>query len=678
MDMDLSLIPLDPGVYLFKSGQGKIKCLRKRLASYFRGKNLSPKTQAMLRQASSLDTLTTTTEKEALLLEAELIKKHRPRYNITLRDDKQYFLFCMDKSHPYPRLAVIRPRPGRAATGAGADNSRATHKKTRHNRNLALFGPYASGLAARETWRLIHHIFPLRRCSDRMFKNRVRPCLYYQMNQCLGPCCLPVNQAEYADMTGEVELLLLGKSSELINQLKTRMQGASDTLEFELAARLRDQIRAVEKTVEQQAVVFQQGSDLDALGLAETAQGLALGVLFVRNGKVMDSRTFFWPGLTLAEGAEALNSFLGQFYAQAALIPPRILLPWRLSDMDEADSAIADSAINDEAAVAAINEAVAAGTGEAAADCPAPAPEQSRLWEEILSETRQAQVKLLLPRDERERRLVRMAEANARQSAKTTDAQPLAHCLAQRLHLAAPPERIEAVDVSHTGGQETRVGMVVFVDAEPRREEFRAYTLPGNNPAVSDQAGGQAAAFAPGDDYGALAAWVVRRLESGPPWPDLLLIDGGLGQLAVVERALADAGQADLFPIAAIAKARNADGRADRRAGNTADRIFIPGRKNHLPLPEGSPELLFLQRVRDTVHDYAIGRHRRARNKAALAGALLEVPGVGPKTAALLWDNFDSLAEMAAASEAVLAALPGIGKGKAKKLKRELARFAKV
>ena len=183
--------------------------------------------------------------------------------------------------------------------------------------------------------------------------------------------------------------------------------------------------------------------------------------------------------------------------------------------------------------------------------------------------------------------------------------------------------------------------------------------------------------FTPGDDYGALAAWTRRRLDSGPPWPDLLLIDGGLGQLAAVERALRESGQDDLFPLAAIAKARNEAGRPDRRAGNVADRIFIPGRKNPLPLKEGSPELLFLQRVRDTVHDHALGRHRRARNKAALAGALLDVPGVGPKTAALLWANFDSLPDMAAAAEEALAAIPGIGKAKARQLKTELARFAR-
>ena len=734
MDINLSHIPLLPGVYLFKSARdkiiyvGKAKCLRRRVASYFRDNTaaLPAKTQAMLRQATSLDTLSTTTEKEALLLEAELIKKHRPRYNITLRDDKQYFLFCLDKNHPFPRLAVIRPRPGRddkqscaagdydigEATGAAGpaeaagDSTPKSGRRNARQRNTVLFGPYASGLAARETWRLLHHIFPLRRCSDRMFRNRVRPCLYHQMGQCLGPCTLPVDQAQYARMVEQVELFLNGRSRELLDLLRARMHSAAEALDFEQAARLRDQIRAVEKTVEQQVVVSQTANDLDVLGLAESGEGLGLAVIFVRGGKVMDGRVFFWPSLTLAEGNEALSGFLGQFYNRPSLIPAHILLPWKLAAPEESSP---DEPGHTEASAAELYYykdktpqpgEIPAPTSAFALGSPPSPDDQTLLWEEVLGDLRGGPVRLLSPRDSRERHLVRMAEANARQGAKVAEQTPLAELLAARLHLTAPPSRIEAVDISHTGGQEARAGLVVFVDGVPRRDEFRAYTFPGGrkhdlasetlHPAPVPEAAPQNAdcpaetpeerppySFTPGDDYGALAAWVQRRLDSGPPWPDLLLIDGGLGQLAAIERALHDAGQDDLFALAAIAKARTETGRPDRRAGNVADRIFIPGRKNPLPLKEGSPELLFLQRVRDTVHDHALGRHRRARTKAALAGALLDVPGIGPKTAALLWANFDSLPDMAASSEETLAAISGIGKAKARQLKEGLARFAR-
>ena len=231
--------------------------------------------------------------------------------------------------------------------------------------------------------------------------------------------------------------------------------------------------------------------------------------------------------------------------------------------------------------------------------------------------------------------------------------------MGKALGLSEPPGRIECVDVSHTGGKQTRVGMVVYVDGRPAKEDYRIYSMPDS-----------------ADDYATLHAWVARRLESGPPWPDLLLIDGGRGQLTAVGRALAEAGEEGLFPLAAIAKARDEDGHADRRAGNVADRIFVPGRVNPLPLREGSPELLFLQQVRDATHRFAIGRHRRARRGAALSGELMRLPGVGPATARLRWDRFGSVEAMAKASEAELRELPGVGPARAASLREKLRRLA--
>ncbi|WP_415965377.1 helix-hairpin-helix domain-containing protein, partial [Desulfovibrio piger] len=217
------------------------------------------------------------------------------------------------------------------------------------------------------------------------------------------------------------------------------------------------------------------------------------------------------------------------------------------------------------------------------------------------------------------------------------------------------PRRIECVDVSHTGGRQTRVGMVVYEEGRPSPDQYRAYAMPDG-----------------GDDYGTLYDWVARRLESGPPWPDLMLIDGGRGQLAVVERALNDAGKPDFFPLAAIAKARDEAGHADRRAGNVADRIFLPGRSNPLPLREGCAELLFLQNVRDATHRFAIGRHRKARGRAALSGELMRLPGIGPATARLLWETFGSLEAMRAAGVDDLRRLPGIGAARAALLHEKL------
>lgn len=615
------IIPLTPGVYLYKDADGRIlyvgkaRVLRRRVMSYFREEGLPAKTLAMLRHAVSLETLSTTTEKEALLLEASLIKKHRPHYNIVLRDDKQYALFRLSCRHPFPRLEVVR--------AARRDGAR-------------YFGPFTSSTAARETWKLIHRVFPLRRCTDRAMRNRVRPCLYHHIGQCPAPCMESITPEAYHVGVQRVVDLLSGRSGELVKELRREMTSAAEALDFERAAVLRDQIRAVERTVERQGAVLPGGGDLDVIGLHAAETGLALAVVFVRGGTLIDGRAFFWPGLEFEDAPELLRTFLVQFYGPVTP-PPRIVLPWLPEDGDV--------------------PAVASEEGAAAdPDAEAEAEDSLAVVEQTLSELRGGSVRVAAPRSPEENRLVDVAAANAGEEARRRRETPLAERLAAALHLAAPPVRIECVDVSHTSGQQTRVGMVVFEDGRPLTSAYRAYAMPDGT----------------SDDYAVLAAWVGRRLESGPPWPDLLLIDGGRGQLSAVGRALAEAGKGNLFALAAIAKARDAQGHADRRAGNIADRIFLPGRANPLPLREGSPELLFLQHVRDTTHRYAIGRHRRARAGAALSGELMRLPGIGPQTARLLWDHFGSITAMTAAGLEELVALPGIGKRKGQKLWEKL------
>ena len=320
---DLASFPDSPGVYLFKDASGKIlyvgkaRRLRRRIASYFRPEEQLPsKTTAMLRRAESLDFLSTGTEKEALLLEAGLIKKHKPRYNILLRDDKEYLLFRIAARHPYPRVEIVR-------------RARGTAKKTGDK----IFGPFSSGGAARETWKIIHKQFPLRRCRDTAFANRTRPCLYYDIGQCPAPCVLPVPQEEYAATLRKVEMLLSGRSRELTEKLRAEMLTASDALDFEQAARLRDQLRAVERTLERQSVVLGKDADLDLIGVAENPEGqtpgLALGLAFVRDGMLLDQRAFFFPGLAAEDLPDLLSGFLSQFYLQGRAVPPgRIVVPW--------------------------------------------------------------------------------------------------------------------------------------------------------------------------------------------------------------------------------------------------------------------------------------------------------------------------------------------------------------
>ncbi len=619
--------PESPGVYLFKDAAGRIlyvgkaKNLRRRLGSYFRAPDqLTVKTRSMVSRACCVDVLCTTTEKEALLLESSLIKKHRPRYNICLRDDKQYVLFKLDTQSDYPRLALTR-------------------KVVRDG--ALYFGPFTSAQAARHTLKAVHRLFPLRRCKETVFRNRVRPCLYHHIGQCLGPCVLKVSMAEYANMVRRVRLFLTGRSKELSAHLKAAMQDHARRLEYEKAAEVRDLLHGVKQTLEQQHVVLRDGLDRDVLGLAVNGSALGVHVLFVRQGRLLDGKQFSWTRQDRQDRSassksrdtcredcpdqgqaphrvekdedlqEILDSFLVQFYGPQQFIPERVVLPVALSNPHVA---------------------------------------------EILAERRGGPVRVAAARGAEERGLVDMAAANAAQGLSRQEPDRMV-VLARALGLARPPDRIEAVDVSHLGGRGTVVGMVVFENDRFVRSAYRSYSFP--------ELEGSA------DDYLALAKWVVRRAASGPPWPDLLLVDGGLGQLSALDRAMQEAGITEPWPMAGIAK-------AGRRAGELEDRVFVPGRKNPLPLKPGSPELLFLQRMRDAVHRFAVSRQRRIRKKAALDSRLAQIKGVGPQTAKLLWAHFPDIEAMRRATAGDLAALPGMGVKRAANLHAALQRLDNI
>lgn len=579
--------PDAPGVYLMKNGRGKIiyvgkaKRLRRRLASYFqKTTGHTPKTCALISHVRRVDVLLTNTEKEALLLESGLIKKHRPRYNVVLKDDKQYILFKLDKQADYPRLSITR-------------------KVTRDQ--AVYFGPFTSAAAAKATWKLLGKVFPLRKCTDNAFKNRIRPCLYHDIHQCWAPCVKDIDQLLYKEQVRRVEMLLSGKSHDLIDWLTGKMKEASGNLRFEEAARYRDQIRAVKKTVEGQVAVIHDNRDRDVVGLAENAHGVGLGLLFVRQGRLLDQKQFFWPGLTLDEGPEVLESFLSQFYGAGRFIPPTIIA---LQDVS------------------------------------------GSLLSEVLAERRGGSVRIVTPHSVQEKKLLEMARSVAARAREREDT--ITERLRLVLKLADDPLRIECIDASHLGGQDMRVGQVVFEEGRRNKDASRLYSFPELE--------------GTSDDYAALAAWAVRRVESGPPWPDLVLIDGGRGQLAAVERALTECVAETCWELAAIAKGPS------RRAGELNDQIFRPQRKNPLPLKGGSVELLFLQKVRDAAHRFVLGRQRRARKKAVLSSELTSLPGIGPKTARILWDQFESIDAMLEAGRNDIESLPGIGRKRAEKI----------
>ncbi len=621
-DFEPKNFPTSPGVYLMKGSRGKIlyvgkaKNLRARLGSYFRGEaGHTVKTAALVGRIEAVDVLLTASEKEALLLESSLIKKHRPRYNVVLKDDKNYILFKLDKRSEYPRLAFTRRVERDGAT---------------------YFGPFTSAAAARATWKELGRIFPLRKCGDRTLHNRVRPCLYYFIHQCLGPCVLPVDQEAYMALVRRVEAFLTGRSAEVLRAVQKEMEEAAEKLAFEQAAKLRDLLRAMQRTVEGQATVLTRLVDMDVVNLATTPHGVGLCVLFVRQGRLLDRKTFFFPGIEASEAVGAVATALVQFYRPGSYIAPRLIVPDPL--VPGRPSTDETSGEGDEEG---LEERDGDGDGEALA--------------EILAERRGGAVRLGPPRGREERQLLEMAAINAgraaEEAAKASEAEVLPS-LARKLGLSAL-SRIEAVDVSHLGGRGVRVGLVVYEDGTPKKSDYRTYAFPELE--------------GTSDDYRALAAFAAKRLASGPPWPDLLLIDGGKGQLDVVARTLDAGGAAGAFALASIAK-------GERRSKNEMDDvIYVPGRKNPLSLRPGSPELLFLQRVRDTVHDFSVGRQRRARTAAGLQSAVLALPGVGPKTARLLWEAFGSVDAMRAAGVEAIMTRTGLGPKRAAAVAAALA-----
>ncbi|WP_243363219.1 excinuclease ABC subunit UvrC [Fundidesulfovibrio terrae] len=588
--------PTDPGVYLMKNAQGKVLYvgkavnLRSRLSSYFRGEVPHPKTRALVARIAGVDVLVTATEKEALLLEASLIKKHRPRYNIVLRDDKSHILFKLDKTHDFPKIAFTRRVVRDGST---------------------YFGPFTSAQAARKTWRELNKLFPLRKCRDASFSNRVRPCLYHFIGQCLAPCVGNISKEDYAVLVRRVEAFLSGRSGDVLKRVEREMLEASEALLFERAAELRDLLTAMRATVEGQAAVLPNHADLDAISVFAAGGGMGLSVLFVRQGRLLDRANFFWPDFSEDELPEALPSFLTQYYRPESFIPARVLLPARLiAVMGEQDVSMAA---------------------------------------EVLAERRGGKVVVTAPRSAEEERLLEIAAANAARAVSEArdkgSEESMPALIGRKLQVGREIGRIEVVDVSHLGGKGMRVGMVVYEDGRLAKDSYRQYAMPELE--------------GTGDDYAALARWVERRIDSGEPWADLVLIDGGKGQLAAVERALAQAGLPHLWELASIAK-------AGHTKTDMEERVFRPGRKNHLPLRPGSKELLFLQRLRDEVHRFVIGRQRQARKKTALKSEILAIPGVGPKTAKLLWDRFGTLDAMRRATLAEIESIPGFGGKKAK------------
>ncbi len=596
LEKKLADLPRGPGVYLFLSRRkrvvyvGKAVDLRSRVRSYFTGGGPDdrPRIKALLPEVADLDVIRVKSEKEALLLENSLIKKHRPRGNVRLRDDKNYLCVRVDRRHAFPRITFVR----------------------KFKRDGALyFGPYSDARAVREAVRVIQAAYGLRTCSDHVLKTRDRPCLYHQMGQCSAPCVGAVAAPEYAKDVERALAALRGRPGELLRDLDALMRRHSDALSFEKAADVRDRIIAVRKTVERQGVSLKDLKARDVVHISRRGEDLLFLVLFVREGKLLSSRHHTIR--SDAEYGEAMASFLVQFYATGKAIPPEILV----SD----------------------------------------APEGVELLTEWLAEERDGAVRVRVPLRGGGRDLIRIAAENSDAVARRGEAEAQSRgqfaldALAEKLVLDGPPTRIECFDISTIGGTATVASLVAFEDGHPDKSSYRRYRVR----TVDGQ-----------DDFASMREVLARRFRRAEemPLPDLLVVDGGAGQLGSARQALEEIGVVDV-PLVGLAKARS--GEEGRRA---FERVHLEGRREPVVFSPDQPETLLLARIRDEAHRFAIQYHRKVRGKLAISSLLDQVEGVGKTWRDRLLGRFGSVAGIRRASLDELLLVPGLPRETARKI----------
>ncbi len=610
-------LPQTPGVYLLKSGRGRVlyvgkaQNLRSRVKSYFSGGDGRVQVPTLVERVADVAVLVTASVKDALLLENELIKQHKPPFNVRLRDDKQYLALRLDRREAWPRLTQVR----RFAKD-GAD----------------YFGPFTSSVGLRSSLNNLRRLFPLRSCSDAVFRDyarRGRPCIEHEMKRCAAPCVARVSPEAYRELLDGTELFLRGRSRELVTLLRARMDAAAAEERYEDAAKLRDRVAAVEETVTRQQIVSERGEDRDAFGLARRGGEVQLQALHVREGRVVGASDHAFSDVEIPD-EEVMASFLAQFYARDAerAIPAEVLV---------------SAALADDGALAA--------------------------W---LAERAERNIDVRVPQRGAPRELVELAAKNAegtlerRLAARESVDSALAE-LQRELGLGVLPRRIECYDVSNLAGTLAVASRVVFENGQPDKNAYRRYRIR------------EAAA---GDDLACMREVLARRLAKRElePLPDLWMLDGGRGQLKVASTLLRDAGIG--LDHVGLAKERDAESpsvRVKRSGGLKAERVFLPERVNPVLLRPSAKGLLLLQRIRDEAHRFAIEFQRGLRKRAGLLSVLEEIPGIGPGKRRALLRELGSLRGVREAPVEALAGVSGVSRADAERIHaffRALAREA--
>jgi excinuclease ABC subunit C len=592
--------PRSPGVYLMRDAQGKIiyvgkaNDLKSRISSYFTGKDTRPMAPFLMSRVKDIDYITTATEKEALILENNLIKQHRPRYNVILRDDKTYYHLSIDPAEIYPRLQLARKRLNNAAL---------------------YFGPYPSGLAAKETLRFVQHVFPLRSCRNRDFKLRGRPCLEHQMGRCFAPCKGLIDEVSYRKLVENTISFLQGRRRSLVTEIKAQMEDAAQNLNFEEAAIMRDRFGALEHALEKQNVDWAGTKDQDVLGVYVHEDVYQLCILFVRAGKLLGSKSFA-PVKMKMELTEIVSSSLTQYYDGGAQIPDEIIIPCSLPD----ETVIAE-------------------------------------W---LSDKKEKKVVLTVPARGTKNALLDMAVDNARnlwesgqkKEEQKTDAMKI---LQDKLSLAKLPRRIECYDISNISGKYAVGSMVVFQDGEPDKSGYRRYRIK----TVSES-----------DDYAMMYEVLSRRFAHSENLPDLVVVDGGKGQLNVALSVLKDLKiKLDVIGLAkeerTIISSSVVTKKKDRKS---EDRVYLPRRKDAIYLSAGPAALRMLQQARDEAHRFAVSYHHQLKQNNDLRSILDEIPDIGESRKKALLKYFGSAQQVKNATIEELQKVPGIGKELAEKI----------
>ena len=582
--------PEKPGIYIFKNAFdeflyiGKAVRLRSRVRSYFaRDTGRGPWIGQMVRDIASVEYVVTGNEIEALILESNYIKRHKPKFNILLKDDKHFPYLKFSTQEAFPRLSIIRRPSDDGAT---------------------YLGPFPSAGSVRRTIRFIHKMFHIRSCTGGIEDKTAQRCLYFQMGQCLGPCDGLQSPEEYRAKVDDTLDFLRGRNRELLARLRTEMQEHSDALRFEAAAKVRDQVRGVEHIIEEQRMLSVRGGDQDVLGLDRQENKALFRLFFVRGGRLLGDQGFVVPFRKGVEDAELVSGFVKQYYAGQVFFPDEVLLP-----------------------------------------VPPPDEKVIARW---LSGRRGKKIRVFAPRRGEKKRLVEMACGNAsqaleRETVRHRKEQDALEALRRALGLDELPVLIEAFDVSNLHGSHIVGASVVFREGRPLKDGYRRYkvrTVEGT-----------------ADDFASMREIVTRRMErlvnEGGTLPQLILIDGGKGQLSAAVAALEEVGVADV-DVCALAKGRSADNPLEQ------DVVFLPGAEEPVRLEEGRPEKLLLQRVRDEVHRFAITFHRTRRLKGEIRSGLDDVPGLGPKRRRSLLRAFGSLRGVLAADDEELLKVPGI------------------